>query len=153
MAPPPTKCPLPNVHTSYFCIHVSLSGCYSSQQLSQNNILLTTIKFKTFQDYFVNSRISRPWMCSNQIQGFSRLSRPCTNPAEYTHWQGCHSWKLSKFPDFSLTQIFIFPDHASGIIMEMYARFSVVYIMLKLPKQQSWHYYNSQLKNVWYPHF
>ena len=26
--------------------------------------------------------------------------------------QGCHSWKLSKFPDFSLTQSFIFPDHA-----------------------------------------
>ena len=37
----------------FLCIGVSFSGCYSSQQLSQSNILLTTIKFKTFQDYFV----------------------------------------------------------------------------------------------------
>ena len=25
--------------------------------------------------------------------------------------------------------------------------------MLKLLKEQFWHYYYSQLKNVWYPHF
>ena len=47
------KCWLPNVHELFLCIGFLFSGCYSSEQLSQNNILLTTIKFKTFQDYFV----------------------------------------------------------------------------------------------------
>ena len=36
-----------------YALGFGFSGCYSSQQLSQNNNLLTTIKFKTFQDYFV----------------------------------------------------------------------------------------------------
>ena len=40
-------------HDLFLCIGFSFSGCYSSQQLSQNSILLTTIKFKTFQDYFI----------------------------------------------------------------------------------------------------
>ena len=31
----------------------TFSGCHLSQQLSQKYILLTTIKLKTFQDYFV----------------------------------------------------------------------------------------------------
>ena len=44
------KCRLPNVHKLFLCLGFSLSCCYSSQQLSQNNIL-TTIKFKTFQDF------------------------------------------------------------------------------------------------------
>ena len=47
------KCRLPNVHELFLCVGFSFSGCYSSQQLSQNNILLTTIKLKTFHDYFV----------------------------------------------------------------------------------------------------
>ena len=53
MVPTTMKCRLPNVHELFLCIGFSFSGCYSSQQLSQKNILLTTIKFKTFQDYFV----------------------------------------------------------------------------------------------------
>ena len=44
------KCQLPNVHELFLCIGFSFSGCYSSQHLSQNNILLTAIKFNTFQD-------------------------------------------------------------------------------------------------------
>ena len=40
-------------HELFLCIGFSFSDCYLSEQLSQNNILLTTIKFKTFQDYFV----------------------------------------------------------------------------------------------------
>ena len=49
------KCRLPMqcAHELFLCIGFSFYGCYSSQQLSQNHILLTTIKFKTFQDYFV----------------------------------------------------------------------------------------------------
>ena len=34
-----------------FVHRLAFSGCYLLQHLSQNNILLTTIKFKTFQDY------------------------------------------------------------------------------------------------------
>ena len=45
------KRPLLNVFVHI--IGFSFSGCYSSRQLSKNNILLTTIKFKLFQDYFV----------------------------------------------------------------------------------------------------
>ena len=38
------------MHTIYFCgfLGFSFSGCYSSQQLSQNTILLITIKFQDF---------------------------------------------------------------------------------------------------------
>ena len=54
------KCQLPNVHELFLYIGFSFSGCYLSQQLSQNNILLTTIKFKT-------SRL----LC--KIQGFQGL--------------------------------------------------------------------------------
>ena len=53
MAPTTMKCPLPNVHKLFMCIGFCFSGCYSSQKICQNNILLTTIKFKTFQDYFI----------------------------------------------------------------------------------------------------
>ena len=53
MVPTTIKCWLSNVHELFLCIGFSFSGCYLSQQLSQNNILLTTIKFKNFQDYFV----------------------------------------------------------------------------------------------------
>ena len=45
MAPTTMKCPLPNVHELFLYIVFSFSGYYSSQQLSQNTILLTTIKF------------------------------------------------------------------------------------------------------------
>ena len=76
MAPTTMKCPLPNVHIGF-----SFSGCYSSQKLSQNNILLTTIKFKTFQDYFVKFK---DFKALNLVQSNSRLSktfkalyRPC----------------------------------------------------------------------------
>ena len=51
MAPTTMKCRLLNVHDLFLCIGFSFPGCYLSQQLSQNNILLTTIKFKTFQDF------------------------------------------------------------------------------------------------------
>ena len=55
------KCWLPNVHKLFLCTGFSFSGSYSSQQFSQNTILLTTIKFKTLQDYFC------------KIQGFQSL--------------------------------------------------------------------------------
>ena len=56
-------------HELFLCIGFYFSGCYSSQQLSQNNILLTTIKFKTFLDDFV------------KFKDFKTLnSRPSTDP-------------------------------------------------------------------------
>ena len=64
MAPTTMKCPLPNVHMSYFsCIGFSFSGCYLSQHLSQNNILLTTI----------NSLLRRP---SKTAQPLVHADRP-----------------------------------------------------------------------------
>ena len=36
---------------------------------------------RLFKTIWSNSRISKPWIWSNQIQGFSRLSRPRINPA------------------------------------------------------------------------
>ena len=38
-----------NVHKLFLC--VGFSGCYSSQQLSQNNIEFGPIKFKVFQNF------------------------------------------------------------------------------------------------------
>ena len=38
-------------HDLFLCIGFSFSGCYSSQQFRQNNILFTTIKFKTLQNF------------------------------------------------------------------------------------------------------
>ena len=64
------KCWLPNMHKLFLCIGFSFSGCYSSQQLSQNNILLTTIKFKTFPDYFVKFK---DFKALNLVQSNSRL--------------------------------------------------------------------------------
>ena len=57
------RCWLPNVHKLVLCISFCFSGCYSSKQLSQNNILLTTIKFKTFQDYFVKFKEFKKCKC------------------------------------------------------------------------------------------
>ena len=70
MAPTTMKCRLPNVHELFLCIGFSFSGCYSSQQLTQNNILLTTIKFKTFQDYFIKFKDVK---ALNLVQSNSRL--------------------------------------------------------------------------------
>ena len=61
MAPTIMKCRLPNVHELFVCIGFSFSGCYSSKQLSQNNILLSTIKFSRFSRLFC------------KIQGFQGL--------------------------------------------------------------------------------
>ena len=63
MVPTTMKCRLPNVHELFLCIGFSFSGCYSSQQLTQNNILLplTTLKIQDF------SRL----LC--KIQGFQGL--------------------------------------------------------------------------------
>ena len=75
------KCWLPNVHELFLCVGFSFSGCYSSQQLSQNNILLTTIKFKTFQDYFVKFKdfkaLSLVQSNSRLFKTFKAPYRPC----------------------------------------------------------------------------
>ena len=71
------KCPLPNVHELFLCVGFSFSGCYSSQQLSQNNILLTTIKFKTFQDYFVKFK---DFKALNLVQTNARLFKTFKAP-------------------------------------------------------------------------
>ena len=70
MAPTTMKCRLPNVHELFVCVDFAFSGCYSSKQLSQNNILLTTIKFKTFQDYFVKFK---DFKALNLVQSNSML--------------------------------------------------------------------------------
>ena len=56
-------------------------SCYSSEQLSQNNILLTTITSKTFQDYLIKFK---DFKALNLVQSNSRLFmtfkapyRPC----------------------------------------------------------------------------
>ena len=54
-------------HDLFLSTGFSFSGCSSSQQLSQNTILLTTIKFKDFK-------------ALNLVQSNSRLSRPHTDP-------------------------------------------------------------------------
>ena len=64
------KCQLPNVHELFLCIGFSFSGCYPSQQLSQNSILLIPIKFKTFQDYFLKFK---DFKALNLVQSNSRL--------------------------------------------------------------------------------
>ena len=61
---------LSNGHELFLCGGFSFSGCYSSQQLSQNNILLTTIKFKTFQDYFAKFK---DFKALNLVQSNSKL--------------------------------------------------------------------------------
>ena len=70
----------------FLCIGFSFSGCYSSQQLSQNNILLTTIKFKTFQDYFVKFK---DFKALNLVQYLkSRL---------FKTFKAIHEWTLYNF--------------------------------------------------------
>ena len=64
-------------HEIFLCIVFHFSGCYSSQQLSQNNILLTTIKFKTFQDYLVKFK---DFKALNLVQSNSRLFTTFTDP-------------------------------------------------------------------------
>ena len=72
------KCQLLNVHELFLCMGFTFPGCYSSQQLSQNNILLTTIKFKTFKDYFVKFK---DFKALNLVQSNSRLFKTPTDPA------------------------------------------------------------------------
>ena len=64
------------MHELFLCIGFSFSGCYSSQ-LSQNNILLITIKFKTFQDYFVKFM---DFKALNLVQSNSRLFKAFKDP-------------------------------------------------------------------------
>ena len=61
------------------CAHecIGFSGCYPSQQLSQNNILLTTIKFKTFQHYFIKFK---DFKALNLVQSNSRLFKTFKAP-------------------------------------------------------------------------
>ena len=61
-------------HKLFLCISFSFSGCYSSQKLSQNNILMTTIKFKTFQDYLRYFVKFNEFKALNLVQSNSRLS-------------------------------------------------------------------------------
>ena len=68
------KCQLPNVHELFMCVGFSISGCYSSQHLSQNNILLTTIKIKTFLDYQGRYFVKfKDFKALNLVQSNSRL--------------------------------------------------------------------------------
>ena len=68
------------MHDLFLCIGFSIYGYYSSQLLCQNNILLTTIKFMTFQDYFVKFK---DYKALNLVQSSSKLFKtpygPCTN--------------------------------------------------------------------------
>ena len=77
MAPTTMKCRLANVHKLFLCIGFSFTGCYSSQQLRQNNILLTTVKFQTFQDYFVKFK---DFKALNLVQSNSRLFKALYGP-------------------------------------------------------------------------
>ena len=51
MAPTTMKCRLPNVHKLFY--RLFLFWLLFVTTFESTNILLTTIKFKTFQDYFV----------------------------------------------------------------------------------------------------
>ena len=74
------KCWLPNVHELFLCIGFSFYGYYSSQQLSQNNILFTAIKFKTFQDFVK----FKDFKALNLVQSNSRLFK--TFKVQYGPW-------------------------------------------------------------------
>ena len=77
MAPTTMKCQLPKVHKLFLCVGFSFYGCYSSQQLSQNNILFTIIKF--IQDF---SRL----LC--KIQSFQGLEFGPIKFKAYQDFQG-----------------------------------------------------------------
>ena len=64
---------MPNVHELFLVHMLSFSGCYLSQQLSQNNILLTAIKFKTVQDYPGYFVKFKDFKALNLVQSNSRL--------------------------------------------------------------------------------
>ena len=91
MAPTTMKCQLPNMHKLFLCIGFSFSGCYSSQQLSKNNILLTTIKFKTFEDYFVKFK---DFKALNLVQSNSKLYKIFKDPYELCVLHKCECNKL-----------------------------------------------------------
>ena len=70
-----------------------------------------------FGFYFFNISIQQTWKVTFYVASMGMLYI-----CHYTHLYGsdtlkvpyqcnCRSWKLSKFPDFSLPQSFIFPDH------------------------------------------
>ena len=87
------KCRLPNVHQLFLCIGFSFSGCYSSQQLSQNNILLTTIKFKTFQDYFV------------KLKDFKALNLVQSNLKLYKTFKAAYGPCISETPTLTVVDV------------------------------------------------
>ena len=66
------------MYTGYiFVRRLFFFGYYSSQQFSQNKILMTTFKFKTFPDYFVKFK---DFKALNLVQSNSRLFKTFKAP-------------------------------------------------------------------------
>ena len=75
-------------------------SCVSSKTLCRKSTSLSLLSVR----HWISSRLSRIWLTAPwakqtapQVPGHNNYTRAYNN-------QGCHSYKFSKFPDFSLTQ-------------------------------------------------
>jgi len=113
MAPTTMKCRLPNMYELFLSIGFSCSGCYSSQQFSQNNILMTTIKLKTFQDYFVKFKHFRAFQ---DFQGPVRTLLIAMQEREY-----CVVYNTPKKDHHRRNKFYMIKNMATVIITTFYS--------------------------------